>query len=511
MTAIDADPALPAPVADLLSQWADIASLGSAAAVLEWDQETQMAGKGQAGRGRALAVLAGIRHERLTDPALADAIEAAAEHAEPGSLLDVHIREARREVRHASALPEELARQIAAQESRSLAAWQQARADDDFDGFVPVLAEMVGLVTEKADALVAAGIADRRYDALLDEYEPGATEAELVPLLGSLRDELSPIVKAVADSGVQIDESAALGDFPGPAQEAFGRMVAETMGYDFEAGRLDESAHPFTTSFGVRDVRITWRFEPDDFRPGLFGIMHEAGHALYEQGIDPDLEATPAGNAVSLGIHESQSRLWENLVGRSRPFWEWALPHWHEAFPHKADVTLDQLWPALHTVRPSLIRVEADEVTYNLHVVARFEIERALFAGEITVPELSDRWDATYEELLGIRPPSPADGVLQDIHWSMGAFGYFPTYTLGNVVNAQLFEAAERDLGDLGAQFRNGELGPLLGWLRDRIHRHGRRYTAAELIEQATGAPLTTDAFLRHIRSTVHEAYGVGA
>jgi carboxypeptidase Taq len=511
MTAIHASPDVPAPVASLLAQWADIAALGSAAAVLGWDQETNMPAKGQAARGKALSVLAGIRHERLTDPALADAIDGAAEHAEPGSILEAQVREARRVTTQALAIPEDLARRLAEHESRSLHAWQDARAADDFARFEPALAEMVTLVKEQADALVAAGIADRPYDALLDAYEPGTTEADLVPLLGSLRDELSPIVKAVADSGVVIDESAALGDFPGPAQEAFGRMVAETMGYDFDAGRLDESTHPFTTEFGVHDVRITWRWEPDDFRPGLFGIMHETGHALYEQGIDPDLEGTPAGNAVSLGIHESQSRLWENLVGRSRPFWEWALPHWQQAFPHKADVDLDDLWPALHTVRPSLIRVEADEVTYNLHIVARFEIERALFAGDIDVADLPERWDDTYEELLGVRPPSAAEGVLQDIHWSMGAFGYFPTYTLGNIINAQLFEAARRDLGDLDGHLRNGELGPLLGWLRDRIHRHGRRYRAAELIERATGEPLSTDAFLRHIRTTVHEAYGVGA
>jgi carboxypeptidase Taq len=500
---------VPAPVQDLLDRWADIAALGSAAAVLGWDQETYMPAKGQAARGKALSVLAGIRHERLTDPGLLAAIEGAAEHAERGTMLEAQVREARRSVIRATAVPEDLARRIAEHESQALASWQAARADDDFAAFEPDLTEMIALVQEKAAAYVAAGIADTPYDSLLDEFEPGATEAQLVPLLGSLRDELSPIVKAVADSGVAVDESPARGAFPAAAQESFGRIVAQAIGYDFDAGRLDESTHPFTTEFGVHDVRITWRWEDDDFRPGLFGIMHETGHALYEQGIAADLEGTPAGNAVSLGIHESQSRLWENLVGRSRSFWEWALPHFHQAFPDKSDVTVDQLMPTLHTVRPSLIRVEADEVTYNLHVVARFEIERALFAGDVEVADLPELWADTYEQLLGVRPPSAADGVMQDIHWAMGAFGYFPTYTLGNLVNAQLFEAARRDLGDLDGQFRTGEFGPLLGWLRDRIHRHGRRFGAAELIERVTGRPLDSSAFLRHVRALVHETYGV--
>lgn len=499
----------PPEAADLFERWADIAALGSAAAVLGWDQETQMPRKGQAARGRALAVLAGVRHQRLCDPALADAIDAAEAVAEPGSLLAAQVRAARRDVTYTRAVPEDLARRTAEHQSTAQAAWQAARADDDLASFLPVLAETVTLATEQAQALVAAGVADRPYDALLDLYEPGTTEADLVPLLGALRDELSPIVKAVADSGVTVDEAPARGDFPGPAQELFGRMVAETMGYDADAGRLDESAHPFTTGFGPGDVRITWRWEPDDFRPGLFGIMHETGHALYEQGLDPALEGTPVGEAVSLGIHESQSRLWENLVGRNRAFWDWALPHWQRTFPDKADVGIDDLWPALHPVRPSLIRVEADEVTYNLHVVARFEIERALFAGTIEVADLAEVWDDTYDALLGVRPPGPAQGLLQDIHWSMGAFGYFPTYTLGNLVSAQLYEAAGRDLGDLDAQLSAGDLAPLLGWLRDRVHRHGRSLEAEALIEQATGGPLTAEAFLRHVRSTVHQAYGV--
>jgi carboxypeptidase Taq len=494
----------------LLTRWADIAALGSAAAVLSWDQETHMPPKGRNARGQTLSVLAGLHHDRLTDPALLDAIEAAAASvAEGNETLQAQADAARRDVVRASAIPGDLARRMAEVHSRALGTWQQARADADFADFAPVLSEVIAMTKEKADALVAAGIADHRYDALLDAYEPGATEAHLSILLGDLRDELSPLVKAVAESGVVVDESPATGAFSESAQLALGRRVAEALGYDFEAGRIDRSAHPFTTGFGHGDVRITWRSEPDDFRPGLFGIMHEAGHAMYEQGLPAELARTPLGSAVSLGIHESQSRLWENQVGRSRPFWEWALPHFHDAFRESSGVTVDALYPALHTIVPSPIRVEADEGTYNLHIVARFEIERRLIAGDVEVDDLPDLWNQTYDDLLGVRPDSVADGVLQDIHWAMGAIGYFPTYTLGNLVAAQLFDAAADDIDDLPARIASGDFAPLLAWLREHVHQHGRRLSADELVKRATGRPLSSTPFLTYLRATAAEVYGV--
>jgi len=267
---------------------------------------------------------------------------------------------------------------------------------------------------------------------------------------------------------VTVDESPVRGAFPADQQEAFGRTVAAAIGYDFDAGRLDTAAHPFTTGFGPGDVRITWRPEDDDLRPGLFGVMHEVGHAMYEQGLPAEYHGTPLGQAVSLGIHESQSRLWENQVGRSRAFWQWALPVMHEHLPSTSDVTVDALYPALHTVSPSLIRVEADEATYNLHIVARYEIERRMIGEALDVHELPELWNDTYQELLGVRPQSDADGVLQDIHWAMGGIGYFPTYTLGNLIAAQLFDAASAALGGVEDQLARGEFAPLLGWLRDR-------------------------------------------
>lgn len=497
--------------ADLLARWTDVHALGVASGVLGWDQETMMPAKGQAGRGATLAALAGLAHERLTDPALTEAIDAADAVAEPGSPLAAHVRQARRQVVRATAVPGDLTRALAGLRSRSLASWQRARADDDLAPFADDLAELVARTGEAAQCLVDAGIAPSRYDALLDEYEPGATEAELTRVLGELRDQLAPLAAAAADSGVVVDESPWQVHAADEVQDALAREVARAQGYDLEAGRIDPAAHPFTTGFGPGDVRITSRYEDDDLRPGLLGSMHEVGHALYEQGLPPELDGTPAGGAVSLGVHESQSRLWENLVGRSRAFWTWATPVLARHVPATAGTDPEALWRGLHPVRPSLIRVEADEATYNLHIIARFEVERALFDGSLDVADVGEAWDDAYERLLGIRPPSPADGVLQDIHWSMGAFGYFPTYTLGNLIASQLFEAMGADLGDLDAVASSGDLAPIVGWLRDRVHRHASLVSATELVESATGRPLSAEPLLRHLRADVEAVYGVRA
>ncbi|MFK7918196.1 MAG: carboxypeptidase M32 [Ilumatobacter sp.] len=495
----------------LLAQWADVSALRSALATLSWDQETQMPPKGQGARGQVMSVLAGLHHDKLTAPSLLESIESAAAEAASNddATMAAHADAALTEVRRASAVPGELARRMASTQSLALGAWQQARAENDFAAFAPLLGEVIAMTLEQADALVDAGIGESRYDALLDGYEPGMTEAELVPLLGDLRSELAPLAKAVADSGVVIDESPAKGAFPADAQLALGSAVATAIGYDFDAGRLDASAHPFTTRLGNGDVRITWRSEDDDVRPGLFGIMHETGHAMYEQGLPDSFAQTPLGEAISLGVHESQSRLWENQVGRSRAFWQWALPHLHEHLPSTQNVTIDALYPALHTLRPSPIRVEADEGTYNLHIVARFEIERQIVAGAVEVAELPDLWNSTYEELLGITPPNDADGVMQDIHWAMGAFGYFPTYTLGNLIACQLFDAASKAIGDLPDRIATGDFAPLLAWLRENVHRHGRSISSNDMVQRATGSPLTSDAFLSYVRSTTADVYGI--
>jgi carboxypeptidase Taq len=491
----------------LFELWREIRGLDAAGALLSWDQETYMPPRGLDGRAEALSTIAGVVHERVTSVEIRDALLACEEEAEPGSELAAQVAHARRRVDRATRVPASLARELAEASSKGLAAWQQARERSDFSAFSRQLGHLIELKRQEAAVVAPEG---RPYDALLDEYEPGATEAELEPLFESLRAALAPLVQAVGESPKTVDESPALGRFPVDAQRTFCIDVAGAMGFDFEAGRLDATAHPFCQSLNPGDVRLTWRWKEDDFRVGLYGVIHEAGHGLYEQGQAGAFAGTPIGEAVSLGIHESQSRLWENHVGRSRAFWQWALPRFAERFPDHRSVSVDEIWPTLQVVRPSLIRVEADQITYNLHVAVRFEIERQIFAGELDVDDLPGRWSDLYQELLGIRPPNDAEGVLQDIHWAMGAFGYFPTYTLGTLAAAQLFEAMSTDLGDVEERMAAGELRALLDWLRDRIHRHGSRYSAGELIERSSGERLAADAFLAHARSLVTEVYAIG-
>ncbi len=501
--------AAPAPqIQHLFDVFRQIKDLEVASAVLQWDQETMMPNGGAGGRGQVLSTLTGLKHDLLTSSRFGDAIEAAAEVAGDDELAAAQVREARRRRDHAVRIPSELAQKLAQAESTGLVAWQKARKADDFKLFRDELGLLIDLVKEKADALTDDG---DPYDSMLDLFDPGCKSEELTPMFAELRAELAPLVKAVADCGKVVDESPAQGEFAWQAQLEFGRYVAKQMGFDFEHGRIDLAAHPFCTSFYAKDVRLTWRYQEDDFRPALFGIMHEAGHGLYEQGLPAALQGTPAGDAVGMGVHESQSRMWENLVGRSKEFWQWAMPEFVRMFPQKEGLQIEQLFPALHTVKPTLIRVEADEATYNLHIAARYEIEKAIFAGSVTVDELPELWNQTYEELLGIRPESDANGVLQDIHWSMGAFGYFPSYTLGNLINSQLFEAALRDLPDMREQFARGEFQPLLQWLRDKVHAHGSVYQSSDLVKQATGEPMQSSAFLRYIQEVTNEVYGIGA
>ncbi len=487
----------------LASLWGELSDLSRASNLLEWDQETHMPGKGLEGRGAVLGTLAGLHHRLLVAPELSDALDACAEVAQPGSRLAAQVARARHSVDRAVRVDEALARSLALAQSRGTSAWQAARAANDFEAFTPALTELLSLKREQAAAIRPNGGA---YDAMLDGFEPGATEAWLEPLFERLEGTLAPRVRALTARSA-VDESPALGSFPAAAQAAFGRQMATAIGFDFEAGRLDETAHPFCVGVNPGDVRLTWRWYEEDFRPGLFGILHEAGHGLYEQGLPTDQQRLPIGGAVSLGIHESQSRLWENHVGRSRGFWQWAKPHFERAFPAAGPLDVDALWPALHTAKPTFIRVDADEATYNLHVAIRFGLERRLFSGELEVPDLPAVWDEAYGSLLGIRPSGPAEGVLQDIHWAHGLFGYFPTYTLGTMAAAQLFSAASRDLGDLDAAFAAGDFHPLLDWLRTNIHVHGARFGAPELIERATGQPLTADHLVDYLKETTERAY----
>jgi carboxypeptidase Taq len=490
----------------LYELWSEYCDLEAAEALLEWDQETCLPSRAHDTRGEVLATVAALKHRCLISCELRDALAACAVQAEAGSVLAAQVRVARREVERAVKVPERLKREIAAARSAGLAAWQAARQARDFSLFERPLARMLALRRDEGAAIAGGG---DPYDALLDRYEPGSCSAGLEPLFRRLVDILAPLVEAVAASGVTVDESIARGHFPGEGQVELGRRAAAAVGYDFEAGRLDASAHPFCVRVHRRDVRMTYRFQEDDFRPCLFGILHETGHALYEQGLPEAWHRTPVDDAASLGIHESQSLLWENHVGRSRGFWRWLVPHFRETFPAAATFDADELWPALHTVQPSLIRVDADETTYNLHVAVRFELELALFHGELDVRDLPRAWSERYQRYLGIGPTHDAEGVLQDIHWAQGSFGYFPTYTLGMLAAAQLAAAARRDLGGLDAAFADGDFGPLLGWLRERLHGQGRLHPAGELIARATGRPLDVADFVAYLRRNAEAVYAV--
>ncbi len=489
----------------LYELWGEIRDLGTAFDLLDWDQETQMPSGGLEARGKVGSTLAAVKHRLLIAPELSDVLAACTEEAAEGSVLAAQVRQAKLEVDRAIKTPESLTRALAEARTRGSGAWQKARAAANFALFERELQELVELRREQAAVLEPGCSA---YDVLLDIYEQGSSEAMLAPLFESLVAELKPLVQAVVAGGRKIDESPLRGHFPAAAQRELGIYAASAFGFDFDQGRLDQSSHPFCLGMAPSDVRMTWRYQEDDFRPALFGVLHEAGHGLYEQGLPMHWWRQPLGDSASLGIHESQSRLWENQVGRSRGFWRWLEPKFRQIFPQH-EYGWEQIWPALHGIEPSLIRVEADEGTYNLHIALRFELERRLLAGDVKVAELPGAWDDLYQDYLGIRAASSADGVLQDIHWSQGMFGYFPTYTLGTMTAAQLARAAEADLGDLNELFAQGEMPKLLGWLRSKIHQHGAFYTAAELVEKATGKPLAATDLVEDLKSNAAEIYGV--
>lgn len=492
------------PYARLLARARELHDLGSAAAVLSWDQETFLPPKGVAARARQRSTLAGLHHERLCAPALARLLAALADAELPPAEAAL-VREVRRARDRAARLPRSLV--VALTEAQSLAqqAWVEARARDDWPAFAPHLARLVDLKRREAQAV---GYEGEPYNALLDEYEPGARVEALAPLFARLKAELVPLLAAIAAAPRRPDAALLRQEFAPAQQEVLCRELLAAVGFDFAAGRLDVSAHPFTSGTNPGDVRLTTHYNPRDLRAALYATLHEGGHGLYEQGFPLEHDGTPLCDAISLGIHESQSRLWENLVGRSRPFLAHWAPRLRELFPAQlGGAGPEDLYRAVNVVEPSLIRIEADEVTYNLHIVLRLELERALLAGDVEVGELPALWNARMRDDLGVTPPDDARGVLQDIHWAFGLFGYFPTYTLGNLYAAQFWAAAQADVPDLPARIGRGEFRPLLDWLRDKIHRHGRQPSAAELCRRVTGRDLDAAPFLDYLRRKFGELY----
>jgi carboxypeptidase Taq len=485
------------------------AVLASCVDVLEWDEETCLPRAAVAHRSEQLGLLAGMLHERSTAPRvgeLLEALEASDLVADPESPVAVNVRELRREYDRERRLPRRLVEESARVTALAQPAWADARERSDFGRFRPWLERQIRLAREEAEAV---GYPDTPYDALLEDYEPGQTTARVTTLFAELRRELVPMVQAVAGNGRRGRGSAPRHEFPVDRQRIFTEAVAAAVGFDFDRGRMDTSTHPFCSTLGPHDCRITARFASRDFAGGILTVLHEVGHALYEQGLDAEHFGTPMGQAASIGLHESQSRLWENCVGRSRPFWQHFLPRARGVFHETLrEVRLDAFLAALNRVEPAPIRTEADEVTYNLHVLVRFELERALLSGDLPPAELPEAWNAAYRETLGITPASDRDGCLQDGHWAEGLFGYFPTYTLGNVYAAQLFAAARTQLDGLDGQFARGDFSGLLEWLRERIHRHGQRYTAAVLVERATGRPPHWQPLVDSLRERYVEAAG---
>lgn len=486
--------------------------LGSIEAVLGWDERCMMPAAGTDQRAEQITLLSGIIHERLTEPRIGDCLEKlrdSALAADPYSEAGATIRQIRRQYEKRSKLPKSLVEELAHTAIIGQHTWQEARKNDDFATFAPVLEKMVSLKRQQAEAL---GYAEVPYDALLDEFEQGELTSRLTKILGGLRDELVPLVAKIRDSGRAPDIGLLERSYPVDMQRSFGRSAASKIGFDFNRGRLDVTAHPFCTGLGPNDCRITTRYDENFFNGGFFGIMHEAGHGIYDQGLRADQYGLPLGEAVSMGIHESQSRMWEIMVGRGLPFWKYLYGSARQTFRGAlAGVPLGRFYGAINDVRPSLIRVEADEFTYNLHILIRFELEQALISGELAVADLPTAWNEKYRDYLGITVPSNADGVLQDIHWSAGLFGYFPTYSLGNLYAAQFYEQADKDLGGLDSQIERGEFQHLGKWLKAKIHTHGQRYTAAELVERITGKELSHEPLLRHLRAKYDLLYNPDA
>lgn len=494
----------------LLDLIQEISLLNSCMSLLDWDEKTYIPKGGVEHRGNQLALLAGLRHERITSPeigGLLKQLEGSSFTSDPDSFEAANIREIKHAYDKLVKVPKSLVEELTRVTTMAHGAWAEAREKSDFSLFLPYLEKIIKLKREQAEAV---GYEKDPYDALLDDFEPGATIEKVAKVFADFRPELVELVKTIADSKKSPDSSILTRDFPVDRQERFGKEAAGTIGYDFEKGRLDLTVHPFCTGIGPGDVRITTRYEPRHFGQAFFGILHEAGHGIYEQGLDPERWGTPGGDSVSLGIHESQSRMWENLVGRSRSFWKDFFPKAQKLYPEAlGNVKFEDFYFAINEVTPSFIRVEADEVTYNLHILVRFEIEQAFFSGDLLPKDVPGAWNEKFKNYLGLVPPDDAQGCLQDIHWSMGYIGYFPTYSLGNLYSAQFFDQAKKELGDLDEQFARGEFSNLKQWLNEKIHQHGQRYRAEKLVEVVTGKPLSHRHSMDYLKTKYEQLYKI--
>ncbi len=488
----------------------DTAKLEATVALLEWDDRTYLPNRGGAYRAEQTTLLSGLIHRRLTDQRLGEMLQqlsASDLMSDPASPIAASVRMMLKDFRRNSRLPVELVEATTKATVLGQQAWEAARAADSWSAFAPHMETIFDLKRQEAELLRDDGTL---YDALLDQYEDGANSKSLTAVFAGLRDSLVTLVQELNESNCKPDGQSWRRSVPIDLQRKTSRWVAEHIGYQFERGRLDETSHPFCTTLGPDDCRILTRFQAEYFPSGFYGTLHEAGHGMYEQGLPRDWYGLPAGTAASLGVHESQSRMWENFVGRSREFWQWCLPELQTRLAGTwDDLTAEQVFRDANRVHPSLIRVEADEVTYNLHILIRFEIEQELIAGELKVVDAPQAWNDRYHQYLGIRPQTYADGILQDIHWSAGLIGYFPTYTLGNLYAAQLMEAARADLGQLDRELARGDFRPLLDWLRREIHSFGQCFHPGQLIQRACGKPLDAKPLVNYLRQKLEPVYGL--
>lgn len=486
---------------------AEVYDLNQASAVLDWDFQTYMPAEGAEGRGNQLATLARIAHLKFTSDEIGQLIhDLESDGLDPDQDDARLVERVKQEYEKQVRVPPEWVTEFNLVTSRAMAAWQTARQESSFAAFQPHLEKIVALRRDYARLYAPY---DHIYDPLLDDFEPGLKTADVQAIFNTLRTEQVALVQAIAQKP-PIDDAFIYQPYDEQAQWDFGVEVITDFGFDWQRGRQDRSAHPFTTSFGLDDVRITTRYEKDNGLSALFSTMHECGHALYELGFERSFFRTPLARSASLAMHESQSRMWENLVGRSLPFWSHYYPRLQERFPaYLGGLSLQDFYRGINRVNPSLIRVEADEATYNLHIMLRLDLEIALLEGNLAVSDLPAAWNALMKEYLGVTPPNDALGVLQDVHWSGGMLGYFPTYALGNLVSVQLWERIHGDLPNLDEQIARGKFDELLAWLRAHIHNQGARYEPQELIQRTTGSKIDPQPYLRYLTAKYGQIYNL--
>lgn len=488
----------------------EISLINSAVATLAWDQRTKMPVKGSDNRAETLGLLSTMAFKKSISDEVGEYLEdlqAPSNFEELSENDQTMVKVMAHDYKKSKVIPPDLFQKYIVARSKSETTWEQAKEKNDFKLFQPHLEGLLEIIREFSGLY---GYKDNPYDALLDEYERDLTTEKLKKIIGELKTELVPFIKELIEEGKAPDTSILKGSFDSKTQEQISMEALKAIGYDLAAGRLDETVHPFTIGVGPGDVRITTKYLPDDFTSALFSTIHEGGHALYEQGISEEFKWTPLYSATSLGIHESQSRMMENMIGRSREFLKFFYPKIQEAFPENfKNASLDDFYKAINNVQPSLIRTEADEVTYNLHIMLRFELEEAMLNRRLEVKDLPDAWNEKIKEYLGIEPANDSEGVLQDVHWSGGMIGYFPSYMLGNLYAAQFFNKANEEIPGLMNSIEKGEITPLVKWLRKNIHMQGKKYTPNELILKVTGEELSPEYFMKYIKSKYSLIYNL--